>query len=159
MGKGRPPGVHRYIASEIPSGDHMQFRQITARPSSPVVGNEMLDEDKIVPGNNGLMMILFYQDGTRVGKTESNSFSVHEGINKVNVLVSNEGLADGQYYYEISIIQRNRAFAREKCDCIPNAIPFTICNTEVFGIKGEKWQTSYYGHIMMKPIQIVKRDE
>ncbi len=106
-----------------------------------------------------LMMILFYQDGTRVGKTESSNFSVHEGINKVHVMVSNEGLADGQYYYEISIIQRNRAFAREKCDCIPNAIPFTICNTEVFGIKGEKWQTSYYGHIMMKPIQIVKRDE
>ena len=104
-----------------------------------------------------LMMILFYQDGTRIGKTESENFSVQPGINELHVLVPNEDLADGQYYYEISILQRNRSFAREKCDCIPNMIPFTIYNTEVFGIKGERWQTSYYGHIMMKPIQIVLR--
>ncbi len=104
-----------------------------------------------------LMMILFYQDGTRIGKTESENFSVQPGINEIHVLVPNEDLADGQYYYEISILQRNRSFAREKCDCIPNMIPFTIYNTEVFGIKGERWQTSYYGHIMMKPIQIVLR--
>ena len=105
--------------------------------------------------NIRLMMILFYQDGTRIGKTESEDFSVHPGKNEIPVLVSNEGLADGQYYYEISVLQRNRSFAREKCDCIPNVIPFVIYNTEIYGIKGEKWKTSYYGHIMMKPIQIV----
>ena len=60
------------------------------------------------------------------------------------------------YYYEISIIQRSRSFAREKCDCIPNVIPFSIHNTEVFGIKGESWRSNYWGHIMMRPIELLK---
>ena len=101
------------------------------------------------------MMILFYQDGTRIAKTESPDFTVHEGLNLVSVSVPNDGLADGSYYYEISILQRIRSFAREKCDCIPNVIPFSIHNTEVFGVKGERWQSNYWGHIMMKPIAVV----
>lgn len=103
-----------------------------------------------------IMMILFYQDGTRIGKTESPAFSVHPGINSITVFVPNNGLADGSYYYEISLLQRNRAFAREKCDCIPNILPFSIYNTEVFGVKGERWQSNYWGHIMMEPIRIIQ---
>ena len=101
------------------------------------------------------MMILFYQDGTRIGKTESEDFSVHQGLNTVSVSVPNDGLADGSYYYEISILQRSRSFAREKCDCVPNVIPFSIHNTEVFGVKGERWRSNYWGHIMMRPISVV----
>ena len=104
--------------------------------------------------NVRFMMILFYQDGTRIGKTESEDFSVHQGLNTVSVSVPNDGLADGSYYYEISILQRSRSFAREKCDCIPNVIPFSIHNTEVFGVKGERWRSNYWGHIMMRPIQL-----
>ena len=106
--------------------------------------------------NVRFMMILFYQDGTRIGKTESTDFSVRQGINSVSVSVAMEGLADGTYYYEISILQRSRSFAREKCDCIPNVIPFSIHNSDVFGIKGERWQSNYWGHIMLKPIDVVK---
>ena len=105
--------------------------------------------------NVRFMMILFYQDGTRIGKTESGEFTVQPGINTVSVLVPNKGLADGAYYYEISILQRSRSFAREKCDCIPNVIPFMIQNTEVFGVKGERWSSNYWGHIMMEPIQVL----
>ena len=110
--------------------------------------------------NVRFMMILFYQDGTRIGKTESGNFTVRQGINTVEVSVPNAGLADGTYYYEISILQRSRSFAREKCDCIPNVIPFVIHNTDVFGIKGERWNSKYWGHIMMEPIQVIsmKRD-
>ena len=104
--------------------------------------------------NVRFMMILFYQDGTRIGKTESEDFSVHQGLNTVSVSVPNDGLADGSYYYEISILQRSRSFAREKCDCVPNVIPFSIHNTEVFGVKGERWRSNYWGHIMMRPIQL-----
>ena len=104
--------------------------------------------------NVRLMMILFYQDGTRVGKTESDNFAVHEGINEISVSVLNDGLADGDYYYEISILHRSKSFAREKCDCIPNVLPFSIYNTEVFGIVGERWRSNYWGHIMLKPIQL-----
>ena len=105
--------------------------------------------------NVRFMMILFYQDGTRIGKTESGNFTVRQGINTVAVSVPNTGLADGAYYYEISILQRSRSFAREKCDCIPNVIPFVIHNTDVFGIKGERWNSNYWGHIMMEPIQVI----
>ena len=101
-----------------------------------------------------LMMILFYQDGTRIGKTESDFFSVRRGTNEIEAQVPCDGLADGSYYFEISILQRSRSFAREKCDCIPNVIPFSIYNAEVFGIKGERWRSNYWGHIMMKPIAI-----
>ena len=107
-----------------------------------------------VQENVRFMMILFYQDGTRIGKTESGEFTVQPGINMVSVSVPNRGLADGAYYYEISILQRSRSFAREKCDCIPNVIPFVINNAEVFGVKGETWKSNYWGHIMMDPIQV-----
>ena len=104
------------------------------------------------------MMILFYQDGTRIGKTESENFSVHQGQNEIEILVPCDGLADGSYYYEISILQRERSYSREKCDCIPNILPFSIFNAEVFGIKGERWKSNYWGHIMLKPIRIISRE-
>lgn len=100
------------------------------------------------------MMVLFHQDSTRIGKTESEGFEVHRGRNEIAVSIPLEGLADGQYYFEISVLQRNRSFAREKCDCIRNMIPITICNTEVFGIKGERWRNDYWGHMMLKPIRV-----
>ena len=101
------------------------------------------------------MMILFYQDGTRIGKTESESFSVRKGISIVDIQVPCDGLADGDYYFEISILQRSHSYAREKSDCIPNVIHFSISNTEVFGIKGERWRSDVWGHIMLKPIRLV----
>ena len=100
------------------------------------------------------MMVLFHQDSTRIGKTESEGFEVHRGRNEIAVSIPLEGLADGQYYFEISVLQRNRSFAREKCDCIRNVIPITICNTEVFGIKGEHWRNDYWGYVMLKPIRV-----
>ena len=112
-------------------------------------------ETESAQDNIRFMMILFYQDGTRIGKTESEDFSVKQGLNEIPITVPNDGLADGAYYYEISILQRSRSFAREKCDCIPNVIPFSIYNTEVFGIKGERWKSNYWGHIMMEPIRVI----
>ena len=103
-----------------------------------------------------LMLILFYQDGTRIGKTESENFTVREGMNEIPVSIPNDGLADGQYYFEINILQRSHSYAREKLDCIPNVLPFTIYNSEVFGIKGERWRSNYWGHIMLKPIVLEK---
>ena len=102
-----------------------------------------------------LMMILFSSDGTRIGKTESESFSVHCGANEIPVSVPLEGLADGQYYFEISILQRSRSFGRDKLDCIPNMIPINISNLEVFGFKGDRWWSNYWGHIMLKPIRLL----
>ena len=106
--------------------------------------------------NIRFMMVLFYRDGTRIGKTESEGFSVRRGMNRIPVSVPLEGLADGQYYYEISILQRSRSYAREKCDCISNVIPFVVANSEVFGVKGAPWRSSFWGHIMLQPIRLRK---
>ena len=100
------------------------------------------------------MMILFYQDGTRVGKTESGGFEVHAGLNRIPVSFPLKGLADGQYYFEISVLQRNRTYAREKCDCIPNVLPFIVSNSEVFGVPGERWRSEYWGHVMFEPLEL-----
>lgn len=102
------------------------------------------------------MMILFYLDGTRVAKTESGNFSIHKGTNEVSISISCEGLADGQYYWELSLIQRSSSAFRERFDCIPNVLPFTIHNDEIFGVKGMSWHTGYYGHIMLQPIKVLE---
>ena len=103
------------------------------------------------------MMILFFQDGSRIGKTESNDFSVRQGMNRITVSVPCSGLADGSYYYEISILQRIRYSSREKCDCVVDVLPFSIFNTEVFGVQGARWQSKNWGHMMMSPIRIVSQ--
>lgn len=146
-------------ASRLPgtSGKIVFEKAVIDRESNIYTAGESFDMTCFIDANDQydgirFMMILFYQDGTRVGKSESENFHVHKGINEVRVSLPLNGLADGQYYFEISILQRNRSFAREKCDCIPNVLPFVIYNTEVFGVKGERWQSNYWGHIMLKPI-------
>ena len=104
-----------------------------------------------------LMMILFALDGTRIGKTESETFSVRRGINEIPVSVPLEGLADGQYYFEIGILQRSRSFGREMLDCIPNVLPVNISNLEVFGFRGDRWWSNYWGHIMLSPIRLLNQ--
>ena len=104
-----------------------------------------------------LMMILFALDGTRIGKTESETFSVRRGVNEIPVSVPLEGLADGQYYFEIGILQRSRSFGREMLDCIPNVLPVNISNLEVFGFRGDRWWSNYWGHIMLSPIRLLNQ--
>ena len=104
-----------------------------------------------------LMMILFALDGTRIGKTESETFSVRRGVNEIPVSVPLEGLADGQYYFEIGILQRSRSFGREMLDCIPNVLPVNISNIEVFGFRGDRWWSNYWGHIMLSPIRLLNQ--
>ena len=103
------------------------------------------------------MMILFSSDGTRVGKSESENFSVRRGENVIPVSLPLDGLADGQYYFEIDILERSRSFARERCDGIRNQLPFVVCNTEVFGVTGDRWRSDFWGHIMLKPIRLTDR--
>ena len=100
------------------------------------------------------MFILFYADGSRLGKTESDSFHVQKGHSEAELQVPCEGLADGMYYYEMSILRKNSQGLREKCDCVPNVFPVTIFNTEVFGLNTEKWTSAAWGHFMLKPARV-----
>ena len=100
------------------------------------------------------MFILFCADGSRLGKTESDNCTVSKGISEIEIRIPCESLTDGMYYYEMSILRKNDQGLREKCDCIPNVLPFTIYNTETFGLNTEKWTSTYWGHFMLKPVQV-----
>ncbi len=104
------------------------------------------------------MFVLFCADGRRLGKTESGSIDVRKGYNEVELQVPCEGMADGMYYYEISILRKNRQGRREKCDCVPNVFPVTIFNREAFGLDTEKWNSVLWGHFMLRPVQTVSKD-
>ena len=101
-----------------------------------------------------LMWILFFKDGTRIGKTESNNFRVLKDRTTIHASFPLSGLADGNYYFEIDLLHRNDMGAFEKFDGVPDVIPFQIVNGEVFGMKGEHWNSHYWGHVMLNPISI-----
>ncbi len=105
--------------------------------------------------NVRLMLILFYRDGTRIGKTESSDFDVQEGSNEIQVAVPLDHLADGNYYFEINILRRNNYDPYEKFDGIPEALSFQIENPAVFNVQKANWDSRAWGHVMLHPIKIV----
>ena len=105
------------------------------------------------------MFVLISRDGKRIGKTESDNFSVCEGKNDIRIQIPLEGIADGSYYFEVSVLHLNSSSAREKYDSISHVFPFKVSNTEVFGITGESWNSNYWGNLMMKPIKIIDRSD
>ena len=104
------------------------------------------------------MFILFYADGSRLGKTESENYSVQKGLNEIEIQIPCEGMADGMYYYEMNVSRKNDQGLSEKCDCVSNVFPITIYNTEAFGLNTEKWKSTAWGHFMLKPIEICNAD-
>ncbi len=100
------------------------------------------------------MMILSHRDGTRIGKTESPNFNIEKGEHDINLKFPCEGLADGEYHFEINILRRNDYGAYEKYDSVDETLPFKIANQDVFGVKGETWNARYWGHIMLKPLKL-----
>ena len=98
--------------------------------------------------------ILFSDGGLRVAKTESFDFAVRQGINKIPVKIPLEGIADGSYYFEISLFEYLKNGSKERCDCILNVIPFNVRNEEMFGRTGAHWRSEWYGHMMLKPVQV-----
>lgn len=99
--------------------------------------------------------ILFTGGGLRIAKTESDYFPVNKGINKIPVRIPLEGIADGTYHFEICLFDHRQDGSRERYDCIQNVIPFNIHNPDVFGRKGIHWRSDWYGHMMLKPVQIL----
>ncbi len=103
-----------------------------------------------------LMMILFYQDGTRIGKTESQDFDVTQGMNAVRVEIPLNCLADGSYYFEIMLIRYKENGSYDRIDGIHEAVSFQISSHVIFDIPNAYWDTRKWGHIMLPPIQIME---
>ncbi len=100
------------------------------------------------------MFILFYQDGTRIGKTESTDFDVQKGLNEISAKIPLHELADGNYYFEILLIHHKEYGTYDRIDGIPEALSFQISNPEAFKISDAGWNTRMWGHIMLDPIRI-----
>ncbi len=100
------------------------------------------------------MMILFYRDGTRIGKTESPDFDVRAGESEIGVQIPLSDLADGSYYFEIILIHRREHGSYDRIDGIPEALSFQISNPFVFRVKDAGWDSRKWGHIMLRPIQL-----
>ncbi len=101
-----------------------------------------------------LMMILFYQDGTRIGKTESADFDVQEGLVNLRAEIPLNHLADGNYYFELLLIHRREHGTYDRIDGIPEALSFQILNAVVFDVPDAGWNSRMWGHVMMEPIRI-----
>ena len=104
------------------------------------------------------MFILFYADGSRLGKTESQNYTVRRGLNETEIRIPCAGMADGMYFYEMSVYRKNDEGLCEKCDSVPNVFPVTIYNTEAFGLNTEKWKSAVWGHFMLRPVEICRTE-
>ena len=100
------------------------------------------------------MLILFHESGTRVGKTESMDFRLVKGLNEKTISVPLEGVADGSYYYEITLWHVENLQIIEKLDSIADLFPITVVNPDAFGLRGYPWRTDWYAHVMFKPILV-----
>ncbi len=141
-GKVRFEGMHVYNESNCLSADEtldIKFR-LHAKQK----------EDNV-----RLMLVLFYQDGTRIGKTESSDFDVRDGLSEVHAEIPLNHLADGNYYFEINILRRNNHDPYEKFDGVPEALSFRIENPAVFEVQNASWNSRAWGHAMLHPIRIL----
>ena len=134
---------------------------IIARDNNTYSNEESIDLSFILDAKRDLdnvrfQFILFTDGGVRVAKTESFDFAVLQGINKIPVKIPLERIADGSYYFEISLFEFFSNGSKERCDCIQNVIPFNVVNREIFGRTGGNWRSEWFGHMMLKPVQVVK---
>lgn len=88
-----------------------------------------IDAEKTVPDVE-VMMIVFYEDETRVGTTFSKKITIPEGKRKVLVDFDTSNIPEGMYYTEISInqVKENGAFIRH--DSVEEAFSFIIKGEE-----------------------------
>ncbi len=103
-----------------------------------------------------LMIILFYQDGTRLGKTESSDFNVQKGENEIRAEIPLRSLADGNYYFEFLLIHHKDYGTYDRIDGIPEVLSFEISNPSAFDIPDAGWNSRMWGHIMLQPIRITE---
>ncbi len=105
------------------------------------------------------MMILFYQDGTRIGKTESADFDVREGSDPVRIAVPLKGLADGSYYFEVLLIHHTGHGIYDRLDGVSEVLSFQIANPWAYNVTDAGWDIRKWGHMMLDPIVITDEEE
>ena len=155
------PVVDLRTARRIFDGSNLVLfiKAIINRNNNTYSSEESIDLHFIVDAKRDLdvvrfQFILFTEGGLRVAKTESFGFAVSQGINRIPVKIPLEGIADGSYYFEISLLEFFKNGSNQRCDCVLNVIPFNISNKETFGRKAIHWRSDWYGHMMLKTVQV-----
>ena len=103
--------------------------------------------------NARLMLIVFSKEGTRLGMTESSEFPLRKGEHRVQFTFEPMVLPDGDYYVELSIVERNALGGYEKYDEVDEAFSFHIENIEKL-VTGKQWNQSIWGNAFYNPLVV-----
>ncbi len=96
-----------------------------------------------------------YLDGTRIGGTKTNEFSIKKGKNEYELFIPTSEVPDGVYSYEITVNCIEPDGSLTRLDSAKQAVPYSIMNIE--GDRGYNWEHNLYGHAVYKPAQIKNR--
>lgn len=103
--------------------------------------------------NLQIMLIVFAKDGSRIGMSESNLFSLPSGDMVLRFKFTPMVLPDGDYYTELNVIERNSFGGYDKYEGIMEAFTFHIENEHRL-IKGRDWNRTVWGDAFYPHIEI-----
>ena len=86
-----------------------------------------------------------YIDGSRIGGTISNPFSLKEGINQIDIFVPTISIPDGVYSLELTVNKQIDG-SNIRLDSAKQAISYSILNDD--NTFGSNWEHNVYGHTM-----------
>ena len=103
--------------------------------------------------NAEIMMIVSYEDDTRVGTSFTKRFVIPDGKRKATVSFDTSTIPEGFYYAELNIKEyKNNGFTI-KHDCVEDAFSFVIKGNEDNQWKRNIWGNAHYPDIVVLDIQ------
>lgn len=109
-----------------------------------------VDAEKTVE-NMEVMMIVFYEDDTRVGTTFSKKITIPAGKRKVTVDFDTSVIPEGMYFTELSINERKETGSTIRHDSVEEAFTFVINGEE----NTKQWKSVVWGHTMYPLLDII----
>ncbi len=109
-----------------------------------------VDAEKTVE-NMEVMMIVFYEDDTRVGTTFSKKITIPAGKRKVTVDFDTSVIPEGMYFTELSINERKDNGSAVRHDSVEEAFSFVIQGEE----EEKQWKNAVWGHTMYPTLNVI----
>ena len=147
----------RRIDTQLSSGVKLTYARLIGKGKNIFRSEEGINlylviESKKEYGDAYVGLTNQYLDGTRIGGTKTNNFTIKKGKNEFNLFIPTSEVPDGVYSYEITINSIDRDGSLMRLDSAKQAIPYSIMNLE--GDRGFNWEHNLYGHALYKPAQI-----
>ncbi len=101
--------------------------------------------------NLEVMMIVFYEDDTRVGTTFSKKITIPEGERTVTIDFDTSSIPEGMYFTEISINERKDNGSVIRHDSVEEAFTFVIDGED----ETKQWKSAVWGHTMYPTLKVL----